>query len=99
MIPGDSMVSVVERLMVVAWFFVVKWFLMVEGFLVLEIFADGGMIQVVYGCYSRAANNAGGGMVAGALMVARVGSFYGSRMVPGGRMLLMVPGSEMVHCA
>jgi hypothetical protein len=33
--------------------------------------------------FVRAAKNAGGGMVAGALMVARVGSFSGSRMVPG----------------
>jgi hypothetical protein len=39
MIPGDSMVAVVERLKVVAWFLVIKWFLMVECFLVLEFAA------------------------------------------------------------
>jgi hypothetical protein len=51
---------------------------------------------------ARAAKNTGGGMVAGALMVARVGSFYSSKMVPGGRMVAdgrMVPGGEMVLCA
>ncbi len=36
---------------------------------------------------ARATKNTGGGMVAGALMVPRVGSFYGSRMVPGERMV------------
>ncbi len=36
---------------------------------------------------ARATKNTGGGMVAGAIMVPRVGSFYGSRMVPGERMV------------
>jgi hypothetical protein len=30
MILGNSMVAVVERLMMVAWFLVVKWFLTIE---------------------------------------------------------------------
>ncbi len=41
-------------------------------------------------------------MVAGSLMLARVGSFSGSRMVPGGTMVAdgrKVPGSEMTLSA
>jgi hypothetical protein len=44
---------------------------------------------------TRAAKNAGGGMVPGVLLVARVGTFAGDRyVVPGGRMVTddFVPG-------